>query len=99
MMVGQNFFDQHVKNDLKTYDNVQKIALCQVDDYTTGCLLDLNISQGTVRTFFMKTKFTILKFISFHFEAPNKQMMVYFQIKTGENFNLAKLFWNVRVRL
>ena len=48
MMVGQNFFDQHVKNDLKTYDNVQKIALCQVDDYTTGCLLDLNISQGTV---------------------------------------------------
>ena len=37
---GQNFFDQPVKNDLITYDNVQKIPTSQEDDCTTGCLLD-----------------------------------------------------------
>ena len=37
---GRNFFDQPIKNDLKTYDNIRKIAIGQGDDYTTGCLLD-----------------------------------------------------------
>ena len=37
---GRNFFDQPVKNDLKTYDNVKKNAIAQGDDYSTGCLLD-----------------------------------------------------------
>ena len=37
---GQNFFDQPAKNDLRTYNNIQKIATGQGDDYTTGCLLD-----------------------------------------------------------
>ena len=37
---GQNFFDQPVKNDLITYDSVQKIPTSQEDDCTTGCLLD-----------------------------------------------------------
>ena len=37
---GQNFFDQPVRNNLITYDNIQKIATGQGDDYTTGCLLD-----------------------------------------------------------
>ena len=36
----RNFFDQPVKNNLKTYDSIRKIATDQVDDYTTGCLLD-----------------------------------------------------------
>ena len=36
---GRNFFDQPVKNDLRTYDNIQKIAIGQDDDYTTGSLL------------------------------------------------------------
>ena len=34
------FFDQTVKNDLKTYDNIRKISSGQGDDYTTACLLD-----------------------------------------------------------
>ena len=42
MMDGQNVFDQPVRNDLITYDNIQKIATGQEDDYTTGCLLDYN---------------------------------------------------------
>ena len=37
---GQNVFDQPVKKDLKTYDNVPNITRDQEDDYTTGCLLD-----------------------------------------------------------
>ena len=36
----QSFFDQPVKNDLRTYDNIKKIASDYGDDYTTGCLLD-----------------------------------------------------------
>ena len=37
---GENFFDQPIKNNKITYDNIRKIATGQGDDYTTGCLLD-----------------------------------------------------------
>ena len=37
---GRNFFDQPIKKDLTTQDNIRKIAIDQSDDYTTGCLLD-----------------------------------------------------------
>ena len=37
---GRNFLDQPIKNDLKTYDNIRKIATGADDDYTTECLLD-----------------------------------------------------------
>ena len=40
MIDGRNFYDQPVKNDLSTYDNIRRIAIGQGDDYTTGCLLD-----------------------------------------------------------
>ena len=36
---GRRFFDQLMKMDLKTYDNIRKIATGQDDDYTTVCLL------------------------------------------------------------
>ena len=36
----KNFFDQTIKNDKVTYENIRKIAIGQGDDYTTGCLLD-----------------------------------------------------------
>ena len=39
MINGQKFFNQPVENDLRTYDNIQKIATGQGDDYITGCLL------------------------------------------------------------
>ena len=38
----KNCFDQPIKYDLKTYENIQKIETGQRDDYTTGCLLDNN---------------------------------------------------------
>ena len=40
MIDGKNFFDQPVKNDKVTYENIRKIIIGQGDDYTTGCLLD-----------------------------------------------------------
>ena len=33
---GENFFDQPIKNNKITYDNIRKIATGQGDDYTTG---------------------------------------------------------------
>ena len=40
MIDGENFFNQLVKINKVTYENIRKIAICQGDDYTTGCLLD-----------------------------------------------------------
>ena len=39
---GRNFFNQPVKNNLITYDNIRKIATGQWDDYTIDCPLDYN---------------------------------------------------------
>ena len=37
---GKNIFDQPVKNNKVTYENIKKIATGQGDDYRTDCLLD-----------------------------------------------------------
>ena len=40
MIDGKIFFDQPLKNNKVTYENIRKIAIGQGDYYTTGCLLD-----------------------------------------------------------
>ena len=40
MINGENFFDQPVKDNKVTYENIRKIATGKGDDYTTACLLD-----------------------------------------------------------
>ena len=40
MINGENLFDQPIKNNKVTYENIRKIATGQGDDYTAGCLLD-----------------------------------------------------------
>ena len=40
MIDGKNFFDQPIKTDKVTFENIRKVATGQRDDYTTGCLLD-----------------------------------------------------------
>ena len=40
MINRENFFDQPVKDNKITYENIRKIATGKGDDYTTGCLLD-----------------------------------------------------------
>ena len=40
MIAGRIFFDQTIKNDFRTYDNIRKIAKGQGDDYANACLLN-----------------------------------------------------------
>ena len=40
MIDCKNAFDQPINSELKTYENVRKIATGRGDDYTTSCLLD-----------------------------------------------------------
>ena len=49
MIDGENFFDQPIKNNKVTYDNIRKIATGYGDDYTTGCLLDYPYFANTYK--------------------------------------------------
>ena len=49
MINGENFFDQPIKNNKVTYENIRKIAIGQGDDYTTGCLLDYSYFADTYK--------------------------------------------------
>ena len=49
MTIGEKFFDQLIKNNRVTYDNIRKIATGQGDDYTTGCLLDYPYFKDTYK--------------------------------------------------
>ena len=46
---GENFFDQPVKGNKVTYENIRKIATDQGDDYTTGCLLDYSYFKDSYK--------------------------------------------------
>ena len=50
MIGGKNFFDQPINTDLKTYENIRKIATGQWNDYTTGCLLDYSYFKDNYKT-------------------------------------------------
>ena len=49
MIDGQYFFDQPVQNDLRTCDSIQKITIGQVDDSTTGRLLEYPYFKETYK--------------------------------------------------
>ena len=40
MINGENFFDQPIKDNKVTYENIRKVATGKGGNYTTGCLLD-----------------------------------------------------------
>ena len=40
MINGENAFDQPIKDNKVTYENIRKVATGKGDDYTNGCLLD-----------------------------------------------------------
>ena len=48
MINGENFFDQPIKNNKVTYENI-RTATGQGDDYTTGCLLDYSYFADTYK--------------------------------------------------
>ena len=49
MINGENFFDQPIKNNKVTYNNIRKIAIGQGDDNTTRCLLDYPYFANTYK--------------------------------------------------
>ena len=46
MINVENLFDQPVKDNKVTYENIRKIATGKGDDYATGCLLDYPYFKG-----------------------------------------------------
>ena len=49
MINGKNVFDQPIKNNKITYENIRKIAIGQGDDNTIGCLLDYSYFADTYK--------------------------------------------------
>ena len=45
----KTFFDQPIKNNKVTYENIRKIAIVQGDDHTIGCLLDYPYFANTYK--------------------------------------------------
>lgn len=40
---GKNFYDQPIDFNIKWYEEKRKLTTGQVEDYTTGCLLDYDL--------------------------------------------------------
>ena len=49
MINGENFFDQPIKDNKVTYENIRKVATGKGDDYTTGCLLDYSYFRDSYK--------------------------------------------------
>ena len=49
MINDENVFDQPIKNNKVTYENIRKIATGQRDDHATGCLLDYTHFANTYK--------------------------------------------------
>ena len=49
MIDDKNVFDQPINSNLKTYENIRKVATGQGDDYRTGCLLDYSCFKENYR--------------------------------------------------
>ena len=49
-MTEKIFFNQPVRNDKVTYENIRKIAIGLGDDYTTGCLLNYTYFKKYYKT-------------------------------------------------
>ena len=49
MINGENLFDQPIKFNKVTYENIRKIATGQGDDYITDCLLDYSYFVDTYK--------------------------------------------------
>ena len=50
MIVGQNFFDQPLRNNKIAYENIREIDTGQGDDYITGCLLDYTYFKDSYKS-------------------------------------------------
>ena len=48
MIDRKNFFDQSIKYETETCDNIRRTTIGQGDDYKTGCLFDYNYFKETL---------------------------------------------------
>ena len=46
---GENLYDQPIDSDIKRYKTIRKLTTGQVEDYTTGCLLDYDYIKNHYR--------------------------------------------------
>ena len=46
---GEKCFDQPIKDNKVTYENIREIATGRGDDYTTGCLLDYSYFKVAIK--------------------------------------------------
>ena len=51
MIDRKHFFNQPIKNNKVTHENIRKIETGQGDDYTTGCLLDYAYFRDNYKMF------------------------------------------------
>ena len=58
MINGENLFDQPIKNNKVTYENIRTIATGQGDDYITGCLLHYSYFADTYKMIAGSTLFS-----------------------------------------
>ena len=49
MINGENVFDQPIKDNKVTYENIIKVATAKGDDYVTDCLLDYTYSRDNYK--------------------------------------------------
>ena len=65
MIIEQSLFDHPLKNDLKTYNNIQKIATVQVDDFATDCFLDHDFFKNIYKMIVNKKHLMLLQNVLF----------------------------------
>ena len=51
MINGENLFDQPVKDNKVTYENIRKTTTSQSDDFTTSCLLNYLYFKDSYKMF------------------------------------------------
>ena len=49
MINGENVFDQTIKDNKVTYENIRKVATAKGDDCATGCLLDYSYFRDSYK--------------------------------------------------
>ena len=80
MIDGQNFLNQPIKNDSRTYDNIGNIATGTGDNYTTSCLLDYDYFNKYYKM--IATDLT-------------KQQKLHVDPKAMQQINFTRIFFNI----
>ena len=89
MIDGQNLFDQPVKSNIKTFDNIKKIAIGLEDDYTTACMID----YPYFKDHYMIAAIDVTKKQAFNADPKTTQQIHFaWNMAQGENAN-TKMFY------